>query len=1091
MKDWVLENLSDILGLRDQTLAEYVLAISQNCTSSGQIFQLLLDNAFPNNGSSKRFAIELFNRMNTAPRVATAPQNPQKSNAQLLRESAAYKLVPTELESHGSKRADPSRNSSQTSTIHKKGYIRRRFGSDDDEEEEILRVPLGDESSHNKRLKRYEETLVEGRKLNSVTEEVTSMVAEEEDQEERVAFEKRLAERDAKNTKRIGGSGSEPAPESGSSSFAALVNAPPAERDAALQELRKLSRRTYLEKREKRELQLLEEQLAWDERMYKDWELTPEELATRNYNREVLRLAKLNQEVARKGHEADEERFRLGGTSTLQDEVERHKSSSKEAVLHARYRDVNRPKTEQQLWEEQKIQSSSFRRQQHKDIAHGPSEADKGTADYDLVFESTIDFIAGAVEEGQNIDELLLRMAKKKEEEKRIAGKQNKSKVDSSLSKKEKLAAVRRSLPIYAYRDDLLAAIAEHQVLVVVGETGSGKTTQIPQYLHEVGYTKLGKIGCTQPRRVAAMSVAKRVSEEMNVELGQEVGYSIRFEDCTSEKTIVKYMTDGMLLREFMTEPDLASYSVMIIDEAHERTLHTDVLLALIKDVARFREDIKIIISSATVDAEKFSAYFDDAPIYNIPGRRYPVTYYHTTSPEADFVEASVVAALQIHVSEPLPGDILIFLTGQEEIEAAAETLQERVKAFGSRMKELVICPIYATLPAEQQTKIFEETPPNARKVIIATNIAETSLTIEGIVHVIDCGYCKQNSYNSRTGVESLQITPISKASAIQRAGRAGRTGPGKCFRLYTEWAFKHDLPDNTTPEIQRVNLNNVVLMLKSLGIDDLVNFDFMDPPPKEALMRALESLYALGALNSKGQLTQLGRRMAEFPCDPQLSKMLISSEKYGCGEELLTVAAMLDVNNSIFYRPKDKALMADAARAAFGRGGHGDHIVLMEVYNNWRDSGYSAAWCYENFIQVKSMKRARDIRDQLEALCERTEVKLQSSSDIDAITKGITAGFFANVARLDKGGNYRTLRQGHSVTIHPSSSLAKVPVPPKWILFHELVETTKEFVRTVTVVKPEWLSELAPHFYSANEIASMIRKMPADSKKKNDEEEE
>jgi pre-mRNA-splicing factor ATP-dependent RNA helicase DHX16 len=285
------------------------------------------------------------------------------------------------------------------------------------------------------------------------------------------------------------------------------------------------------------------------------------------------------------------------------------------------------------------------------------------------------------------------------------------------LTPHEKMLEGRKKLPIYKFREQILEAVRDNQVLVLSAETGSGKTTQIPQYLHEVGYTKLGCVACTQPRRVAAMSVAARVSQEMGTKVGQEVGYSIRFENCTSDKTIIKYMTDGMLLREFLTEPDMASYSVVIIDEAHERTLHTDVLLGLCKDIARFREDLRLIISSATLNAERFSTYFDDAAIFNVPGRLYNVEVFYTKAPEADYLDAAVVCALQIHITQPLPGDILVFLTGQEEIENAEMMLKERVKGLGSRIKELIIAPIYATLPSEQQAKIFEKTADGARKV--------------------------------------------------------------------------------------------------------------------------------------------------------------------------------------------------------------------------------------------------------------------------------------------------------------------------------------------------------------------------------------
>ena len=363
---------------------------------------------------------------------------------------------------------------------------------------------------------------------------------------------------------------------------------------------------------------------------------------------------------------------------------------------------------------------------------------------------------------------------------------------------------VRDSLPIYKYKDRLLKTIADNQVTIIVGETGSGKTTQIPQYLADAGYTKGGlRVGCTQPRRVAAMSVAARVAEERAVKLGDQVGYSVRFENCTTDETIIKYMTDGMLLREFLNEPDLKSYSVMMVDEAHERTLHTDILFGLLKDIAKFRPDLKLLICSATLDAEKFSNYFNKAPIFIIPGRRFPVDIYYTKAPESDYVEATVVSVLQIHLTQP-KGDILVFLTGQEEIDTAAEILYHRTKALGKRVSELVIAPIYAMLPPEQQAKVFQPTPEGARKVVLATNIAETSLTIDGIVYVIDPGFSKQSDYNPRTDTASLTVQPVSRASAQQRAGRGGRTQPGKCFRLYTAWAFENELVQNTKVRLPR-----------------------------------------------------------------------------------------------------------------------------------------------------------------------------------------------------------------------------------------------------------------------------------------------
>ncbi|KII65040.1 putative pre-mRNA-splicing factor ATP-dependent RNA helicase DHX16 [Thelohanellus kitauei] len=629
---------------------------------------------------------------------------------------------------------------------------------------------------------------------------------------------------------------------------------------------------------------------------------------------------------------------------------------------------------------------------------------------------------------------------------------------------------VRRSLPIYKYREQLIEALNEFQIIIIEGETGSGKTTQIPQYLYEAGYTRDNKrIGCTQPRRVAAMSVAARVSEEMGCKLGRE--------DCTSDKTVIKYMTDGMMLREFLSEPDLSAYSVIMVDEAHERTLHTDVLFGLVKDIARFRPDLKLLISSATLDAEKFSAFFDDAPIFRIPGRRFPVDIYYTKAPEANYVDACVVTALQIHLTQP-KGDVLIFLSGQEEIEACHEMLTERLRKLGGQIGELVILSIYSSLPTDLQAKIFEPTPDGARKVVLATNIAETSLTIDGIVYVIDPGFCKHKSYNPKSGIESLIVTPISKASAQQRAGRAGRVAAGKCFRLYTQWAFDKELEDNNIPEIQRINLGNVVLLLKSLGINDLLHFDFMDPPPAETLIIALEQLYALGALNHFGELTKTGRRMAELPVDPCMAKMLLASETFKCSEQAITIAAMLSVNAAIFYRPKDRAIHADNARRNFFST-HGDHMMLLMIYDQWNDAGFSSQWCYENFIQHRSMRRARDIREQLSRLMEHVEVELTSNpTDSVSIRKCVTAGYFFHTARMTVQPMYKTVKHNQSVSIHPTSSL--FDFPPKWVVYHELVLTTKEYMRNVSSIECEWLLEVAPHYYQEKDIDdSKNKKMP------------
>ncbi|OCF43431.1 ATP-dependent RNA helicase DHX8/PRP22 [Kwoniella heveanensis CBS 569] len=621
----------------------------------------------------------------------------------------------------------------------------------------------------------------------------------------------------------------------------------------------------------------------------------------------------------------------------------------------------------------------------------------------------------------------------------------------------------RKSLPIYKLREQLVQAVRDNQILVVVGDTGSGKTTQMAQYLAEEGFLERGKLGCTQPRKVAAVSVAKRVAEEVGCRLGAEVGYTIRFEDMTSPETKIKYMTDGMLLRELLVDPDCSKYSVIMLDEAHERTIATDVLFGLLKKACKRRPDLKLICTSATLDAAKFATYFWGCPIFTIPGRTFPVETLYTKEPEPDYLEASLITILQIHLMEPA-GDILLFLTGQEEIDTACEILYERVKALGPQVPELIILPVYAALPSEMQSRIFEPPPPGARKVVIATNIAETSITIDGIYYVIDPGFAKQNAYDPKLGMDSLIVTPISQAQARQRSGRAGRTGPGKCYRLYTEIAYRNEMLPNPIPEIQRTNLASTILTLKAMGINDLINFDFMDPPPAATMLTALEQLYALGALDDEGLLTRIGRKMADFPLDPPLSKMLIKSVDYGCSEEALTIVAMLQAGGQVYYRPKDKQAQADAKKAKFHQP-EGDLLTLLAVYNGWKASKFSNPWCFENFIQTRAMKTVQDVRKQLIGIMDRYKHDLVScGTNYNRVRMAICSGFFRNAAKKDPTEGYKTLVEGTPVSIHPSSALFQRP--PEWCIYYELVLTAKEYMHQVTVIEPKWLSEVAPTFF-------------------------
>lgn len=619
----------------------------------------------------------------------------------------------------------------------------------------------------------------------------------------------------------------------------------------------------------------------------------------------------------------------------------------------------------------------------------------------------------------------------------------------TNLSMKEQ----RESLPVFKFRKQLLEAVRENQLLIVVGDTGSGKTTQVTQYLAEGGFANNGMIGCTQPRRVAAVSVAKRVSEEVGCQLGQEVGYTIRFEDCSSPNTKIKYMTDGILQREILLDPDLKKYSVIMLDEAHERTIATDILFGLLKKTIKRRPDLKLIVTSATLDADKFSEYFNGCPIFSIPGRTYPVEIMYSKEPESDYLDAALVTVMQIHLTEP-SGDILLFLTGKEEIDTSAEILYERMKALGPNVPELVILPVYSALPSEMQSKIFEPAPPGGRKVVIATNIAETSITIDQIYYVIDPGFVKQNAYDPKLGMDSLVITPISQAQAKQRAGRAGRTGPGKCFRLYTEAAYQSEMLPTSIPDIQRQNLTQTILMLKAMGINDLLHFDFMDPPPTNTMLTALEELYALSALDDEGLLTRLGRKMADFPMDPGLAKVLIASVDMGCSDEVLTIVAMLSVAQGIFYRPKEKQQQADQKKAKF-HDPHGDHLTLLNVYNAWKQSRFSTPWCFENFIQARQIRRAQDVRQQLVTIMDRYHHKIVSCGrDTTRVRQAFCSGFFRNAARKDPQEGYKTLIEGTPVYMHPSSALFGKAA--EHVIFDTLVLTTKEYMQCATTIEPK-----------------------------------
>ncbi|XP_014490699.1 pre-mRNA-splicing factor ATP-dependent RNA helicase DEAH10 [Vigna radiata var. radiata] len=687
-------------------------------------------------------------------------------------------------------------------------------------------------------------------------------------------------------------------------------------------------------------------------------------------------------------------------------------------------------------------------------------------------------------------------------------------------ARRQKIMQQKKSLPIASVEKRLVEEVRKNDVLIIVGETGSGKTTQIPQFLFDAGFCRDGRvIGITQPRRVAAVTVAKRVAEECGVELGQKVGYSVRFDDATSASTRIKYMTDGLLLREALLDPYLSKYSVIIVDEAHERTVHTDVLMGLLKNVQLARSSsasdgqglifgkenskkvmmsekendqsgrfhkmprhekyapLKLIIMSASLDARAFSEYFGGAKAVHIQGRQFPVDIFYTRTAETDYLDASLITIFQIHLEEG-PGDILVFLTGQEEIESVERLINEKLPQLPQENQKLLIVPIFAALPSEQQMRVFAPAPSGFRKVILATNIAETSVTIPGIKYVIDPGFVKARSYDPGKGMESLIIVPTSKSQALQRSGRAGREGPGKCFRLYPEKEFEK-LEDSTMPEIKRCNLSNVILQLKALGVDDILGFDFIEKPSRAAITKSLEELFLLGALTDKCLLSEpVGHQMARLPLDPIYSKALILASEFNCLEEMLITVALLSVE-SIFYSPRDKLEEARTATKCFSSP-EGDHITLINVYRASNDflekrsmeMGIAKTekvfrkWCKENYVNSRSLRHARDIHKQIKGHVEQMGLNLSScGDDMLQFRRCLAASFFLNAAVKQPEGTYRALASGQVVQIHPSSVLFRKK--PECVIFNELVQTNNKYVRNLTRVDYLWLTELAPQYYA------------------------
>ncbi|KAL1889770.1 hypothetical protein Cpir12675_005655 [Ceratocystis pirilliformis] len=669
-------------------------------------------------------------------------------------------------------------------------------------------------------------------------------------------------------------------------------------------------------------------------------------------------------------------------------------------------------------------------------------------------------------------------------------------------------------LPITKHHDSILYVIETYPVTIIIGQTGSGKTTQIPQFLYHGGWCNNGKaIAITQPRRVSATTISMRVAQEFGCPVGKEVGYAVRFEDVTSQATRIKFMTDGLLIREALMDPLLSKYSVIMVDEAHERSISTDILLGLLKKIRRKRPELRIIISSATIQADLFLRFFETLPngapdeksntpktpigrIVNIEGRTFPVKTFYLNQPTEDYVEKSVQTVLELHSSEGV-GDILVFLTGRDEINKAVDTVLESAERLSKDTRKLMALPLYAGLSSELQMLIFDKTPPDTRKVIFATNIAEASLTIDGIVHVIDCGFAKQRFFTPNTRIETLTRVPISKASAAQRAGRAGRTQPGKCFRLYTEASFD-ELPESNIPEIQRTNLAPIVLQLKALGIDNVARFDFLSPPPAVQMAAALELLHGLTALDDYAKLTRpLGLQMAELSLDPMTARALLAAPDYGCLSEMLTIAAMTSLGGNVWIVLENERHEMEEVRRLFAAD-EGDHLTLLNVYTAFVTVGRrDSKFCHSHRLNFKSLVKAISVRIQLKRMLEQFNISVNEPSYLSAlmtsssvsdnrgrktiplpsrpsaaeakaksekIRRCLTAGFFANAAKMQPDGTF------HSVTglvFYPHPNSLMFGRKADWVIFHEVLETSnKTYIRDVSKVEMDWLVQAAPGFY-------------------------
>ncbi len=619
------------------------------------------------------------------------------------------------------------------------------------------------------------------------------------------------------------------------------------------------------------------------------------------------------------------------------------------------------------------------------------------------------------------------------------------------------------ALPISARREEIRRAVERHPVVIVCGETGSGKTTQIPKILLEMGRGAGGLIGHTQPRRIAARSVAARIAEELKTELGALVGYKVRFHDKVGARTVLKVMTDGILLAETQGDPQLRAYGTLVIDEAHERSLNIDFLLGYLKQLAPLRPDLKVVITSATIDAEKFSRHFDGAPVIEVSGRLYPVEVrYRPVGGDAedttrDEEEQALADAVQELCREG-PGDVLVFLPGEREIRDAAEVLRRRPPARPGEAREIL--PLYARLTAAEQDRVFR--PGGARRIVLATNVAETSLTVPRIRYVVDTGQARIKRYSYRNKVEMLRVENISQAAAQQRAGRCGRVADGVCIRLYSEEEFAAR-PAYTDPELLRSSLAAVILRSLSLGLGKVEEFPFLDAPAPRAIADGYALLAELGAVDEKNALTGIGRELARLPLDPRIGRMLIAARDEHCAEQMLVIAAALSVQDPR-QRPLGEAAAADEQHARFADE-RSDFLAFLKLWKALEQPN-PRRYCRDHFLSLPRLREWRDVQRQLATTLDElgwrvSSVNPEKPEGYAAIHRALLAGLLGNIGMKDEAdGNYTGAR-GIKFWVHPGSWTRK---PGKWIVAAELVETTRLYARTVATIDPKWLEEAGAH---------------------------